>query len=67
MPRVYAPRRPHIGYREDADVLTLIDALAAAEGVERSDVLRAATRVYTQNKQRPGRGAGGGRPRKDTT
>ena len=46
MPRVYAPRRPHIGYREDTATLTALDQLAAARGVDRSDILRAATSAY---------------------
>ena len=46
MPRVYAPRRTHIGYREDAAIVAELDRLAAELGVERSDVLRAATRAY---------------------
>ncbi len=40
MPRVYPPRRPHVGFRIDQDVLDAIDKLAAAKGVERSEVMR---------------------------
>ena len=46
MPRVYAPRRPHVGYREDTATLVALDRLAAAHGVDRSDILRAATNAY---------------------
>ena len=46
MPRTYPPRRLHIGYREDAAIVAELDRLAAELGVERSDVLRAATRAY---------------------
>ena len=52
MPRVYAARRPHIGYREDTATLTALDQLAAARGVDRSDILRAATSAYL-TAQRP--------------
>jgi len=53
MPRVYAARRPHIGYREDTATLTALDQLAAARGVDRSDILRAATAAYLTAQQRP--------------
>ena len=46
MPRTYAPRRPHVGYREDAATLAALDRLAAAHNVDRSDILRAATSAY---------------------
>lgn len=51
MPRVYAARRPHIGYREDTATLTALDQLAAARGVDRSDILRAATSAYLVSQQ----------------
>jgi len=53
VPRVYAARRPHIGYREDTATLTALDQLAAARGVDRSDILRAATSAYLTAQQRP--------------
>ena len=53
MPRVYAARRPHIGYREDTATLTALDQLAVARGVDRSDILRAATSAYLTAQQGP--------------
>ena len=46
MPRIYAPRRAHVCYREDTATLAALDRLAAAHGADRSDILRAATSAY---------------------
>jgi metal-responsive CopG/Arc/MetJ family transcriptional regulator len=43
--RVKGRVRPHVGLREDPEVIAEIDAMAARRGVTRSEMVRRLTRV----------------------